>query len=305
MANAPSSDATLSLVVIIRHPDDTPDALLSALAQQQDITRTSVLLVDGRLPAPDDDPAADHPWLTIIRAPGKSMPHLKAIGTAAAKTRAIAFLEPRAIPGPDWLMQVYSAIAAHPGAALGGGVEFAGAPTPANQAAFAFEYGLFTNDNITAGSVRDLSANNMILPSGPLRSLCGDILKTEGLNKPFCQQRLSEGGIPIILVANMAVALHSNHRLWPLLKTRFSYARCFGGTRDALCPGPRRWLYRIGAPAVPFILFWRHSGTLRRINVGHKNASGYFALAALCIAWAAGEATGSWSGTAKACEDLY
>lgn len=299
------SGSKLSIVLIIRHPDDTPEAVLQALGQQGEIARSPVILVDGRCPEVTQNPGPVRAWLTVIKAPGLSMPQLKALGAKVAKGRAIAFLEPKAIPGADWLRRVHAALTAHPGAAFGGGVEFAGASTPANQAAFAFEYGMFTTGNIAAGTLRDLSANNMILLREPLWSLCGDILRNQGLNKPFCQKCLSEAGMPIRLVADMAVALDGKHRLWPLLKSRFSYARCFGGTRVALAQGPRRWLYRLGAPVVPFMLFWRHSGILRRIDVGQKSPASYIALAALCLAWAAGEAKGSWLGPGKACEDLY
>jgi len=299
------SEAALSVVLIVRHPDDTPDAVLAALARQDEIEHTAVILVDGRDPAPSANIDAARSWLTVIKAPGLSMPHLKALGAKTAKGRAIAFLEPKATPGADWLMRVHTALVAHPGAALGGGVKFAGTPNPANQAAFAFEYGQFTVENIGAGTVSDLSANNMILPREPFLALCSDILATEGLNKPFCQKRLSEAEIPIILVPDMAVELRSQHRLWQLLKSRFKYARCFGGTRIKLSTPARRWLLRIASPAVPFLLFRRHSRTMRRMNVQRQSALGYLALAALCLAWAAGEAAGSWWGTGNSCEALY
>ena len=304
-ARPPVPPPALSVVAIIRHPKDRPDDLLAALGRQPGIARVPVLLVDGREAAPDDDLTAGRPWLQHLRAPGKSMPELKALGAERALAEAIAFLEPRALPGPGWLAAVSDALAAHPGAALGGGVDFAGTPTPAGQAAFAFEYGAFTADKIARGMVHDLSANNMILPRAALWELCGDILRREGLNKPFCQKRLSDGGVPIILLNGFAVALHSDHRLWPLLKSRYFYARCFGGTRAALAPARQRWLYRLGAPAVPFLLFRRHARTLRGLDIGGKSLASYLALAALCLAWGAGEAAGSWFGPGKACTRLY
>lgn len=304
MKPAGPPESRLSIVLIVRHPDETPEAILEALEKQSDIAQCPVILVDGRPDIAGEDLTV-RSWLTVLLAPGANMPRLKALGANAAGGRAIAFLEPKAIPGSDWLHRVHAALLAHPDAALGGGVDFAGVSRAANQAAFAFEYGKFTADDIMGGTVRDISANNMVLPREQLWSLCGDILETEGLNKPFCQQRLSEGGVEIIHVPDMAVALHSNHRLWPLLKSRFAYAHCFGGTRIALCSGSKRWLYRFAAPIVPFLLFWRHAKMLHGSDVGRKTVASYLALAALCVAWAAGEAKGSWLGPGKACADLY
>ncbi len=288
----------LSIVLIVRHPAETPEAVLAALAGEDGIAAVEVLLVDGR------PGAAAHPGCETLLRPGLNMPRLKAEGAVAARGRYVAFLEPKGVPLPGWLAAAFRALERHPGAALGGAVVADPSGGAADRAAYLFEYGAFPPEVLALGETRDLPGNNMILPHAALLEHCGDILAAEGLNKPFVQDRLAENGLPPVLVPDLAIAMRTRHRVGALLASRFRYARCFGGTRAGLAAPRRRWLYRLGAPAVPFLLMRRHLGT--GLAASPRPGAGALAvLVGLCLAWAAGEALGSWAGPGRSCEMLY
>lgn len=304
-APAPSSapSPALSVVLIARHPGQRPEPALAALAAEPGIGAAEVILADGRPgAAPPSGPLP--PRLSVLAAPGLAMPRLKALGAEAARGEAVAFLEPKGVPEPGWLGAALAGVAAHPGAALGGAVLPPRGAGPADGAAFVFEYGAFAPADLAAGRCRDLPGNNMVLPRRALLALCGEVLRTEGLNKPFVQARLLGGGVALAMLPRMAVRMAPGHRLGPLLRSRFGYARCYGGTRAALAPD-RRWAYRLGAPLVPALLLARHLGAAGRVDLGARSPGLRPALALLCLAWSAGEALGSWAGPGSACDALY
>jgi len=301
--NPPGDDPVpdLSIVLIVRHPQETPDAVLAALAAEPGIETVEVIVVDGRPGATGPATAGPLQVGTLLRATG-NMPRLKAEGAAWALGASLAFLEPKAIPVGGWLAAARAALARHPGAALGGAVSLAGGGA-ADRAAYLFEYGAFPPEIVAQGTTTDLPGNNMILPAKALRRVCADILGEEGLNKPFCQERLRAGGTAIIMVPGMQVGMVTCHRLPALLASRYRYARCFGGTRAALAGRSQRWRYRLGAPAVPVLLLARH---LARAMRGRRpGLATLTALSALCLAWSVGEALGSWAGPGRSCERLY
>ena len=292
-----------AIILIVRAPGETPEAVLTALAAQIVPGEAEIILVDGRPDAPAGDPA--FPGIRLIRAPGLNMPQLKARGALAAQAPALAFLEPKAVPGPGWAAALRRTLAETPQAAFGGAVGFGGAPTPANQAAFIFEYAAFSPAQLAAGQTRDLPGNNMVLPRAALLAHCADILGAEGLNKPFCQARLIAAGVALRLIPDMGVVLTTQHRLGPLLRSRGRYARCFGGTRVHLAAPARRWIYRLGAPAVPVLILTQQLRAMGRAETGPRRPGTLPALVALCLAWAVGEITGYWRGPGQACRMLY
>ena len=295
----------LSIVLIVRDPGDTAASVITALSEQVVSKDVELIIVDGR-PAPSSDVSENklRAW-SIIHAPGENMPRLKAIGTNAATGSHIAYLEPKAVPSQGWLSAVLNAVNDNPMACLGGPVSLDSENTPANQAAYIFEYGMFTLDKVVSRQAQDLPGNNMVLPREPLLDICAEILEMEGLNKPFCQQRLKDNGHAVLLIPEMEVSMVTKHRLKGLLNSRFNYARCFGGTRISLCSPARRWLYRLGAPAIPFILLLKHFRTAIRTQTVRASFAAYLTLAVLCITWSLGEALGYWFGPGASCKRLY
>ena len=299
------SDIRLSIVLIVRDPDDSPDRVVSALAGQAGIDQVELIVVDGRETACDerDLPANLNP--IVIAAPGRNMPRLKAIGVEAAQGGHIAFLEPNGIPQQGWLADVQRAIHDQPDQCYGGGVTFGARETAINVAAYMFEYREFSLDRIQAQTTSILPGNNMVIPRAALRSTCSDILESEGLNKPFCQQRLIDSGLTITLREGMTVSMAKEQQLFKFLARRFHYGRCFGGTRLSLSIPKQRMLYRIGAPAVSVLLLVKHIGGLSKKDLKQLGVGSFLALIGICCAWGVGEGLGYWFGRGKSCSKLY
>lgn len=291
----------LSVIVIVRDPAEAPDRVLRALAMQARREEAEVLLVDGR-PGATACPAGSDA-VVALAMPGANMPRLKAHGVEVARGTIVAFLEPKAAPEPGWIAAILDAFQACGELALGGPVLLDGPRGAADIAAYVFEYAAFAPERIAAEGGRDLPGNNMAVPRAQLLAHCSDVLARDGLNKPFCQERLIAAGLPIVLDPRMRVRMVTRHRLGALLARRFCYARCFGGTRIAASGARRRWLYRLGAPAVLPLLLARHLPELRRS--GGLQPGPALALCLLCVAWAAGEGAGYWLGRGQACQALY
>ena len=295
---------TLSVVVIVRNPDETPDKVLQALQQQRSGSDVEVILVDGR-PGPVPLRDAQYTDLKIIEAPGRNMPHLKAIGFEAAQGDTVAFLEPKGVPDKGWLEALFGAIRDKPDAAIGGSVLFSGHTRAINQAAFLFEYGGFSPEELWAGTTTDLSGNNMAVPRKQFADICGDILRREGLNKPFCQQRLVENGVEIAMAPEMRINLETDHRVRGFLGSRFQYARCFGGTRIKEAPLSRKIAYLAGSVLVPFLVVARRLNGARRTKGVPLTLPVAGMTVLICLTWAAGEIAGYWFGRGAACSRLY
>lgn len=299
------SDVRLSIVLIVRDPDDSPDRVVSALAGQASMDQVELIVVDGRETACNESDLSGNLNPRVIAAPGKNMPRLKAIGVEAAQGDHIAFLEPNGVPQEGWLADVQRAIHDQPDQCYGGGVTFGARETAINVAAYMFEYREFSRDRVQAQTTSILPGNNMVIPSAALRSTCSDILESEGLNKPFCQQRLIESGLTIALREGMTVIMAKEQRLFKFLARRFHYGRCFGGTRLVLSAPKQRMLYRIGAPAVSVLLLVKHIGGLSKQDLGQMGVGSFFTLISICFAWGVGEGVGYWFGRGKSCSKLY
>lgn len=298
-------DIDLSIVLIVRDPDDCPNNVIAALAGQVVSDSTEIVVVDGREPSIAGAILPRNLRSTTLLAPGENMPRLKAIGLDFARGMHVAFLEPNAIPQDGWLSGVRNATREDPGRCYGGAVIFGSKETAINRAAYTFEYRDFSLEQLQEHPAAILPGNNMVLPRVLLQSLCGDILKREGLNKPFCQQRLIENDVGISLRLDMSVTMKKEHRLLNFFLRRFNYGQCFGGTRLARSPRYKRILYRVGAPLIPLILLSKHVMGLSRHDLGRLDVRSFLVLLSICIWWGTGEAMGYWFGRCKSCKQLY
>lgn len=294
----------LSVVVIVRSPDETPDKVLQELRHQSTDSDVELILVEGR-PAVARAGSEQFSDLKIIEAPDRNMPHLKAIGFDASQGATVAFLEPKGVPATGWLDALRRAIREKPDAAIGGSVIFSGHPRAINQAAFLFEYGGFSPEELRAGTATDLAGNNMAVPRKLFAEICRDILQREGLNKPFCQNLLVENGVEIAMAPDMRINLQTDHRARGFLASRFQYARCFGGTRIREAPVSRKIAYRLGSVLVPLVVLVRRLQGARSAKDVPLTFSVTCMTMAICLTWSAGEVVGYWLGRGQACSRLY
>ncbi len=295
----------LSIVLIVRDPDESPDAVLTALAWQCTNSAVEVILVDGRPAAMRPPISTDALPVHYVQLRSANMPYLKAYGVELAKGRAVAFLECKGIPDAGWLKAALSAVERNDNVAVGGTVLFAGENSAIDRAAFLFEYGGFSPATLRAGRAFELPGNNMIFPRRMFLDLCGAILKNHGLNKPFCQQRFLEGGGRLKMNAELTIRLSTAYDVKKFLVRRFHYARCFGGIRYNQATTKRKIMFRVGSPAVPVIILARHLFRQQEKEEPRRTISVIAMLTTICIAWSAGEVTGYWFGQGNSCKYLY
>ncbi len=292
----------LSVVLIVADNKDSPAAVISALQAQCIAAEVDYIVVDGRTAQVAPKPVTSGFKTIWIEMSGANMPDLKAAGARAAQGEIVAFLEPHGIPQPGWLNAIIETFGSRAVDALGGVVAFGAEETAANRAAFRFEYSAFSKDLIGSGQTRDLPGNNMAFRREILLELCGDILERDGLNKPFCQARFEDAGRLIELRTDMVVELGKQHTWRGLLRTRFSYARCFGCTRVRYASrGQKKWLYRLGAPLAPLLVLRKH---ISKVRLARGQFSSSLLLIALCLVWGGGEIAGYWFGCGRACTKL-
>lgn len=296
----------MSIIIMVRDPADSPDAVLVALDAQKAIGNAEIIIVDGRPDGAEPRKPASITKFKYLSIPNLNMPKLKAEGVKSANGEFVVFLEPKGVPVSGWLASLLTAVIKTPNVSVGGSVDFGGVSTSMNKAAFVFEYGAFSPDQLQSGQTHDLPGNNMAIPRKKLVELCDDILENEGLYKPYCQQRLVEGGVSIIMEPTMSIDLHTKHKTWPFLKSRFNYARCFGASRVQFATKKQRLKFRLGAPVIPLLLIFRNfSMARRRYDLGTQDPRVLLALASICFAWGVGELIGYWCGRGSSCDNVY
>lgn len=292
----------LSVVLISANADDSPAAVLAALGHQSTDADFEIIFVDGRPTGADEAPEPPDARVKHVRVPGANMPRLKAIGARQSRGDLIAFLEPYGVPRRDWAAAVLDAARSHPDIVLfGGAVPFAADPDAASLGAYAYEYFDFSETRIRAGLVHEVPGNNMIFRRAALLGHCADILDSEGLNKPFCQARIVEAGLGLHVSDRIIVEMHKRHRFWKLLRTRYSYGRCFGGTRMRQASAGGRWKFRLGSPLVPFLVVQKHWPALGLVS---RQIGATLVVLSVCMVWAAGEIIGYWFGAGQSCAKL-
>lgn len=296
---------SLSVVLVVAHPDDTPTAVLKSLAAQSGHPAFELIIVDGREGAGTPDCFFGLADVKRLSRPGCNMPRLKSEGLAASSGEIVAFLEPKGVPDQAWVTTILRCFEHSFVDALGGCVDFNAARSTANLAAFLFEYSAFGHDSIEKGLTSDLPGNNMAFRRDGFVSSCQDILTKHGLNKPFCQSRLTERGAGIRLSSDLHIALETRHRLWPLLTSRYAFARCFSGVRREQASKLKRFVLVIAAPAIPLIVMCKRVPAIRHLQGALRRPDVLLALLALSGIWALGEVTGCWFGAGQSCRKLY
>lgn len=295
---------SLTVVLVVAHPDDTPTAVLKSLAAQSGHPAFELIVVDGRSDVSAHDCRFGPPDVKRLSRPGCNMPRLKSEGLAVSSGEIVAFLEPKGVPDQNWVTAILRSFEQGFVDALGGCVEFNATRSTANLAAFLFEYSAFGRGSIEKGHTSDLPGNNMAFRRDAFVLSCQDILKKHGLNKPFCQSRLTECGADIRLTTDLCIALETRHRLWPLLTSRYAFARCFSGVRREQASKLKRFMLVIAAPALPLIVVCKRVPAIRHLKGAVRRPDVFLALLALSIAWALGEVVGCWSGAGRACDRL-
>lgn len=218
----------------------------------------------------------------------QTIPELRAAGVFAAGAPFVALIEDHTRVTERW---ADAAIAAHRAghAVVGGPIRNVATRRVRDWAAFFCEYSAFM-EPLSEGDTNDLTGMNVSYDRAAIAAI-EDLLR-EGRWETWLHPRLRERGFRLHCAPEMVLEHDKDFGLGEFLSQRWHYSRSYAGMRNSSL-GRRRFLYALGTPVLPPVLYWR----MARNVFGRHRLRREFLLAtplilAYTVTWAAGEAVG-------------
>ena len=218
----------------------------------------------------------------------RTIPELRAAGIFAARAPCVAVIEDHCNVTPDWMA---AALTAHRMGreVVGGPVRNVATRRVRDWAAFFCEYSAFL-EPLAEGPVRDLTGMNVSYDRKAI-AVVEDLLR-KGRWETWLHARLRERGFALYCAPAMVIEHEQDYGISEFLAQRWHYSRAYAGMRNDELDA-KRWLYALGAPFLPPVLYWR----MARNVFGRHRLRREFLLATplvlvYTVAWAMGEAVG-------------
>lgn len=205
----------------------------------------------------------------------------------------VACLEGRCVPAPEWAAQILAAHAAHAEAAgIGGAVSIPPSANYLDKSVWFCEYAAFAPPLDDAQSA-ELSGANLSYKTAALRKE-SDLLKS-GAWETHLHIRWRNKATPLRTI-NAVIEFHNAMTVAEFVRQRFAYGRGYAAAR---AHPPRRWIFALVTPFLPFLL------TLRTFLQAKR--AGMLADFLLCLPavfffqtmWSAGELLGYCFGPSR------
>jgi hypothetical protein len=140
------------------------------------------------------------------------------------------------------------------------------------------------------GSVRDLTGMNVSYDRAAIDAI-EDLLR-EGRWETWLHERLRERGFALHCAPAMVVEHDQDYGIREFLSQRWHYSRSYAGMRNGELGG-KRWIYALGAPLLPPVLYSRMTrNVFRRNRLRHEFLLATPLVFVYTVAWAIGEAVG-------------
>lgn len=222
----------------------------------------------------------------------QTVPALRAAGVFAARAPAVALIEDHCRVTPSWASSVTTAHAAGH-SVVGGPIRNVATRRIRDWAAFFCEYSRFM-EPLVEGPIDDLTGMNVSYDRAALAAV--DDLLREGRWETWLHPRLRERGFELYCAAAMVLEHDKDFGLGEFLSQRWHYSRSYAGMRNATLGG-KRWLYALGAPLLPPVLYYRIArNVFARGQYGRQFLLATPLVVAYTITWAIGEAVGYVAG---------
>jgi GT2 family glycosyltransferase len=312
----------LSIILISFNRPSTLHQSLAALANQFSPTEMEVLVI-GRFPekvyqpqnttttdennTQKNSPNSRHSLQKNISAlqqqfpqfrwlpaePTATIPEQRSLGIHQSRGELVALLEDDCLVGPDWGQNIFAAHRQNPNTiAIGGPILPGRYQKPLDWAVFFCEYGRFLPP--FSGPVPHLPGNNI---SYKRTALLDHFNPDDGFYDVFIHQQLQQTGQPLLADEKLAVTHITTWSGKHLLAVPYHHGRTFAGMRLQGRPFPRRLLYAMLSPLLPWLL----TGRLARELFGRKayRASFLQSLPWIVVfygSWSLGEVAGAMFG---------
>ncbi len=218
----------------------------------------------------------------------QTIPELRAAGIFASTAPFVAVIEDHCRVTPGW---AEAAVDAHERghAVVGGPIRNVVTERARDWAAFFCEYSAFM-EPLPEGEAQALTGMNVAYNRDAIAAM-EDLLR-QGRWEGWLHARLQERGVGLYCAPEMVLEHDKDFGLGEFLSQRWHYSRSYAGMRNESL-GRRRWLYALGAPLLPPVLYWRMA---RNVFARGRRRREFLVATPLILlyvcVWAAGEAVG-------------
>jgi hypothetical protein len=218
----------------------------------------------------------------------QTIPELRAAGIFAATAPLVAVIEDHCRVTPRW---AEAAVGTHEQghAVVGGPIRNVVTDRARDWAAFFCEYSAFM-EPLPEGEAESLTGMNVAYDREAIAAMA-DVLR-EGRWEGWLHARLRERGFTLHCAAEMVLEHDKDFGLGEFLSQRWHYSRSYAAMRSESL-GRRRYLYALGAPLLPPVLYWRIARNV--FSRGRRRREFLVATPLILLyvlTWAAGEFVG-------------
>ena len=280
---------TVTVAIASRREDGDLTACLAAFETQRDDGTEIVVATAGTA-----FPSTEFPWACWVDGPADALvPRLWGLALSRARGDVVAFTTTQFRPRPEWLGVIRASHARLGAAGIGGPID----PPPTGRAfdwaVYFLRYSAYLAYDREV-EIADLAGDNASYKRAALRSVGAD---TAG---EFWEQEahraLRGGGEALVFVPGMRVQQVGSPPAGAFLGDRMRHGRRFGADRARRHATPWRLAALCAAPLIPLVVLAKVVARVLRARRPWSRLAGALpALAACCVAWGLGEASGYWS----------
>lgn len=256
----PPAQPSLSIIIASKVGAPFIDKCLSSLKDQADAYKAETIVVTPEGSEDADRIANEFPWVKIVRAKGVSeVPALRGRGVKEATGDIVFVIEEHCDAGHDWLEKGIAAHAKGDFAAVGGPIFDADYKAASDWTTYFIEY----NSAIPPfpeGETDLLNDANIAYR----RSVLADHLELldAGYWPMAVHPTLAAKGARFFMVPDMVVRHLGPWDYGYYLSQRYLFSRAFAGVRARAESLPKRIIYLLIAPLMPFVLLARIGRTV-------------------------------------------
>lgn len=252
-----------------------------------------VILADGG----DADPTlaiqAAFPRVTVLHAPGYTVPQLRWAAAHRATGSVIVATEARMLPGGGWWRIFAEAHGRWPDArVVGGVVSIAGDASDFDRGLYLSEYVAFA-PGVALGPASTLSSGNLSYARAALLTE-GDLLDRGAWDHALFERWRGQAGA--IRQDRAEVVFINGMRVHQARAMRYGFGRAYAADRVRQQPMWRRALLGVAALGLPLLLTARALAAARRYRSPALTLGGVAWLVLFNLDWSAGEVAGYLAG---------